>query len=217
MKFQVSPELRQKGFQAGFLLFNGVNVRGTNPELEGVIQKLIEETSSAFQGQKLSEFPPVEKVRRLFSRCGIDPTKHRPSPEALARRVLRGDPFPRINTVVDIGNFIQLKYFTPLGLHDFQTLKPPIILRIGKAEDSYLAIGNRPMNACDRIVAVDTEGIFGSPIADSERARITSSTTQVLVIFYVPSDFVLSGPMQEMIQKISRFSSGEVMEEGVIQ
>jgi len=215
--FEVSKELQEKGFQAGFLTFHGIQVQSQSLELDEVIRKLVEETKEAFREEKLSEFPPVEKVRRLFSRCGIDPTKHRPSPEALARRVLRGDPFPKINTVVDIGNYIQLKYLTPLGLYDWEAVKPPITLRIGKANESYVAIGNRLMNAYDRIIAVDSEGIFGSPIADSERAKITLSTSQVLVIFYVPSDFVLSGPMQEMIQKISRFTGGEVIEEIVIQ
>src|SRR5690606_22888408 len=42
--------------------------------------------------------PPAESqaVRAMYRRVGIDPTKTRPSSEALLRRVRRGDRLPRI-------------------------------------------------------------------------------------------------------------------------
>src|SRR5205085_1957866 len=43
-------------------------------------------------------------VRSMYKRVGLDPTKTRPSSEALLRRVRRGDELPRINSLVDIIN-----------------------------------------------------------------------------------------------------------------
>ena len=43
-------------------------------------------------------------VRMMYKRVGIDPTKTRPSSEALLRRVRRGDELPRINSLVDAIN-----------------------------------------------------------------------------------------------------------------
>ena len=40
-------------------------------------------------------------VRTMYKRVGIDPTKTRPSSEALLRRVRKGDDLPRINSLVD--------------------------------------------------------------------------------------------------------------------
>ncbi len=44
-------------------------------------------------------------TRAMYKRCGIDPTRTRPSSEALLRRVRRGDPLPRVNSLVDIVNW----------------------------------------------------------------------------------------------------------------
>ena len=51
--------------------------------------------------------PPVETtaVRTMYKRVGIDPTKTRPSSEALLRRVRKGDTLPRINSMVDVCNW----------------------------------------------------------------------------------------------------------------
>ncbi|HEV8396016.1 MAG TPA: phenylalanine--tRNA ligase beta subunit-related protein, partial [Vicinamibacterales bacterium] len=54
--------------------------------------------------------PPAEvaAVRTMYKRVGLDPTKTRPSSEALLRRVRKGDPLPRINTLVDVCNWCSL-------------------------------------------------------------------------------------------------------------
>src|SRR5687768_7361433 len=55
-------------------------------------------------------------ARRLYKAFGIDPTKHRPSSEQLMLRVLKGDPFPRVNPLVDAVNVCQLRFGLPYGL-----------------------------------------------------------------------------------------------------
>ena len=53
----------------------------------------------------------------MYRRVGIDPTKTRPSSEALLRRVTRGDGIPRINSLVDICNWCSLGFQLPYGLY----------------------------------------------------------------------------------------------------
>ena len=57
--------------------------------------------------QGLRERPPAEvaSVRTMYKRIGLDPTKTRPSSEALLRRVRKGDALPRINSLVDVCNW----------------------------------------------------------------------------------------------------------------
>ena len=64
--------------------------------------------------------PPAESaaVRTMYKRVGIDPTKTRPSNEALLRRVRKGDTIPRINSLVDIVNWCSLEFQLPYGLYD---------------------------------------------------------------------------------------------------
>jgi DNA/RNA-binding domain of Phe-tRNA-synthetase-like protein len=56
------------------------------------------------------------------------------------------------------------------------------------------------MNTEGRIVTADSQGVFGSPAADAERAKITPGTKDLLVIFYVPVGFDLEAPMKAMVE-----------------
>ena len=58
-------------------------------------------------------------VRTMYKKVGIDPTKTRPSNEALLRRVRKGDTIPRINSAVDVVNWCSLEFQLPYGLYDF--------------------------------------------------------------------------------------------------
>ena len=64
-------------------------------------------------------------------RVGIDPTKTRPSNEALLRRVLKGEALYRVNTLVDALNLASLRHQLPFGLYDAARLRPPVLLRRG--------------------------------------------------------------------------------------
>ena len=50
------------------------------------------------------------QVRAMYRRFGVDPTKTRPSSEALLRRIRKGEPLPRINNAVDICNWCSLEF-----------------------------------------------------------------------------------------------------------
>ena len=63
----------------------------------------------------------VRPSARCTAVIGIDPTKTRPSSEALLRRVRKGDHLPRINTLVDICNWCSLEFQLPYGLYDLPT------------------------------------------------------------------------------------------------
>src|SRR5688572_13856449 len=78
--------------------------------------------------------PPadVAAVRTMYKRTGLDPTKTRPSSEALLRRVRKGDPLPRINSLVDVCNWCSLEFQLPYGLYDFAHIVGDIELRLGR-------------------------------------------------------------------------------------
>ena len=101
--------------------------------------------------------PPEESqaVRAMYRRIGLDPTKTRPSSEALLRRVRKGDRLPRINTLVDICNWCSLEFQLPYGLYDVSALQPPVTLRIGTEGESYPGIRKDAVNVADRLTLAD--------------------------------------------------------------
>ena len=83
--------------------------------------------------------PPEDShaVRAMYRQIGLDPTRTRPSSEALLRRVRKGDSLPRVSTLVDICNWCSLEFQLPYGLYDTASLAGPIALRLG-----YDTVGN---------------------------------------------------------------------------
>ncbi len=134
--------------------------------------------------------PPVERlaVRRMYRRIGLDPTRTRPSSEALARRIRRGDALPRINTLVDVCNWCSLELQLPFGLYDLDRIEGEVELRLGRPGEEYAGIRKDVVHVEGRLVAADNRGPFGNPTSDSARTMVTTGTTRALVVVFAPRD-----------------------------
>ena len=134
--------------------------------------------------------PPAESaaVRTMYKRVGIDPTKTRPSNEALLRRVRKGDTIPRINSLVDIVNWCSLEFQLPYGLYDLAKISGPVTMRLGAAGESYAGIRKDDVNVSGRITVADAMGAFGNPTSDSARTMVTTATNEALVVVYAPAE-----------------------------
>lgn len=127
--------------------------------------------------------------RRLYKSFRIDPTKHRPSSEALWRRLRdRGD-FPAVNPLVDLTNLLSLEFQVCFGLYDLERVHGPIRIALGEAGDQYQGIRKEVLNFAGKIVLRDDLGAFGNPSADSERASVGRDSRDVMqVLFFHPDD-----------------------------
>jgi DNA/RNA-binding domain of Phe-tRNA-synthetase-like protein len=85
-------------------VIRGVKVEQTNAQVEALRRTVTEEVRGKYRLELLKDNPTIRAYRDLFWSLGVDPTKTRPSGEALLRRVLHGREIPRISTVVDSYN-----------------------------------------------------------------------------------------------------------------
>lgn len=134
--------------------------------------------------------PPVEttSVRTMYKRVGIDPTKTRPSSEALLRRVRKGDTLPRINSMVDVCNWCSFEFQLPYGLYDAAHIDGDVTLRIGREGESYPGIRKDDVHVEGRITLADSAGPFGNPTSDSARTMVTTATTRAMLVVFAPRD-----------------------------
>jgi len=134
--------------------------------------------------------PPeeVSAVRTMYKRVGLDPTKTRPSSEALLRRIRKGDTLPRINSMVDVCNWCSLEFQLPYGLYDAAHIDGDVELRIGRPGESYPGIRKDDVNVGGRIALADRWGPFGNPTSDSARTMVTTQTTKALLVVFAPRD-----------------------------
>jgi DNA/RNA-binding domain of Phe-tRNA-synthetase-like protein len=130
----------------------------------------------------------VTAVRAMYKRFGIDPTKTRPSSEALLRRVRKGEPLPRVNAAVDVCNWCSAETQFPYGLYDRDRIEGDIVLRVGRAGESYGGIRKDVVHLEGRPALVDAVGPFGNPTSDSARTRVQAGATHLLFVIFAPRE-----------------------------
>ena len=126
-------------------------------------------------------------VRSMYKRVGIDPTKTRPSSEALLRRVRRGDELPRVNSLVDVINWCSLETQLPYGVYDLDKIQGDVTLRLGREGEEYAGIRKDAVHVSGRLTLSDDAGPFGNPTSDSAQTMVTTDTTRALVVIFCPA------------------------------
>jgi DNA/RNA-binding domain of Phe-tRNA-synthetase-like protein len=168
----------------GVLWLNDASVAEREAELDPVLAA----AEAAVRASGPGDFRvQADEVRAMYKRVGLDPTKTRPSSEALLRRVMKGDALPRINSMVDVCNWCSLEFQLPYGLYDLAHVEGDTIdLRLGRDRESYPGIRKDEVHVAGRICLADARGPFGNPTADSARTMVTTATTRALVVVFAP-------------------------------
>lgn len=170
----------------GVLELTGVTVSNSSAELQNLCTTAYHDVQQQFAGRNLADEPMVQAVRQLFRQAGIDPTRYRPSSEALLRRVIKAQPLPWINAIVDINNLCSVTSFLPIGAYDLAHITGDIKIRLGQPGEAYVGLAKQ-YDIAGKIVAVDNTGPFGAPIGDSDRTKITVATRTVLILIFAPN------------------------------
>lgn len=139
------------------------------------------ERLTSLSGGTVGDIAQISATRTAYKMLGKDPSRYRPSAEALMRRLTQGKGLYRINNVVDTNNLISLKTGFSIGAYDLTMLEPPVIFRKGGTDEGYKAIGRGRLNVENLPVFADNDGAFGSPTSDSERSLITKDTDDLLM------------------------------------
>jgi DNA/RNA-binding domain of Phe-tRNA-synthetase-like protein len=190
----------------GVLVVEGVTVRERDPALDEPLAAA--ETLIRTGGVPETD---LSATRAMYRRFGIDPTKVRPSSEALLRRIRKGEPLPRINTLVDVCNWCSAEFQLSYGLYDFDRIDGAIELRRGRAEEEYPGIRKEVVHAAGRPVLTDRLGPFGNPTSDSARTMVTASTARGLVVVYAPLELAtrkLPPVLDVTAARITTFAGG---------
>ncbi|MCP4216718.1 MAG: hypothetical protein GY765_18855 [bacterium] len=168
---------------AGVNVFSNVSLEGEDKLRDYILGGL-----PSILENHLREMPPgYSYSRRLYRLFSTDPTKHRPSSEALWRRIKKGLDFPFVNPFVDLTNFLSLKYQVPYGLYDLEKISGTIEVGQGGENDSYQGIRKDNVGLAGKLLLKDVNGPFGNPSSDSLRTSTSQATRNILqVIFFHP-------------------------------
>ena len=175
--------------RVGLVGAHPVLVGPSGPELLEEMDGLSGRLAAAHAGMPPASIPGLAPARDLYRAFGIDPTRTRPSSEALLRRAARGEPLPRILNAVDLCNLIALSTLLPIGLYDAGQIQGAVSLRRGRAEESYQGIRKDAVRLEGRPVLCDALGPFGNPTSDSLRTSVTAATRALWMVFFAPARY----------------------------
>jgi DNA/RNA-binding domain of Phe-tRNA-synthetase-like protein len=204
--FTVTPELAAI-VKPGVIWWTGATVVSHEHRLDSLL-------AEAEARVRIAPPPESAAVRTMYKKVGIDPTKTRPSNEALLRRVRKGDAIPRINSAVDIVNWCSLEFQLPYGLYDLSKVSGPVTMRLGADGESYPGIRKDDVNVSGRITVADGAGAFGNPTSDSARTMVTPSATELLVIVYAPAaipTIQLARVVATTAERIAKIAGGRAL------
>lgn len=212
LSFEVDDSLR------GIMTFGWLEADGVShttllaaflAERDTISANLLERYGS----RSVLDIPGVAEARSMFHRLGVDPTKTRPSSEALLRRVLQAKPLPEIDPVVDVCNLASLEHQYPLGLYDRAFVKGGVFARVGREGEGYDGIRKARVNLSARPLLADDGGPFGAPTSDSARTQVTERTNALLLVVFGPAERSgeqLSGMLARTAELLVRYCGATI-------
>jgi DNA/RNA-binding domain of Phe-tRNA-synthetase-like protein len=168
-----------------FKKVEGLTIKKTSDALEEFKSRIIKETKETYSLETLKDAPHFRKYRDFFWKIDIDPTKIRPSSEALIRRILQGKQIPQINTAVDAYNFASIKSGVPLAAFDFKRLRGELSMGFATRGEEFWGIGMKEPKILTgkEIVIKDEEKLVAIyPYRDADESKVTHETAEILLM-----------------------------------
>jgi DNA/RNA-binding domain of Phe-tRNA-synthetase-like protein len=134
----------------------------------------------------LSELPSIAAWRRAFREFGVDPTGYRSAAEALLRRLTKQGSIPSINTLVDIGNLVSIRYALPVAVFDQASASGGTTVHFASGDESFtdLGSGERESPQVGEVIFIDEAGLVSARRWCWRQSAESASgpvTTEVLV------------------------------------
>ena len=179
-----------------------------NAELWWEIDAFTRELKAGETAESIKQQPAIAATREAYKRCGKDPSRYRPSAEALRRRLMRGLELYQIDTLVDLINLVSLRTGYSIGGFDADKIQ-------GGAEEPFEGIGRGTLNIEGLPVYRDRAGGIGTPTSDNERTKMGLETRRILAIVngYNGRDGLAeaAGMIQELLRKYADSDGGTIL------
>jgi DNA/RNA-binding domain of Phe-tRNA-synthetase-like protein len=134
----------------------------------------------------LSELPTLAAWRAAFRKFGVDPTQYRSASESLLRRLTKKGDIPSINTLVDIGNLVSIRYALPVAMVDLRGIEGGLSVRFANGDEVFTPLEAPEPEHPDKgeVVFVDQRNIAAARRwcwRQSKESAAREDTTDVLV------------------------------------
>jgi len=221
MQLLVEPEIVGlfPDLRIGILIAEGINNRESDAALEQLKIQSAEQFRKRFTTDSLLENPCIRAWREAYGRFGVKPKDHRPTAEALLRRVLNGHPIPAISKLVDSYLVVETQFQLPIGGYDLDRVAGNIRLRISDGGEDFVPLGSvevQEQTSVGEIVYADDVQILTRRwnYRDCDSCKIRPESTRIALFSEAPISTVstehLALSLDALKELIGRFCGGSI-------
>ena len=186
MKFLISKEIAEKypDFTIGIVIAKNIHNRDSNEEIMQLLQEQELNIRTEFQLENLAQSSLIQSWRKAYKLFGEK--DDRASHEALIKRVLKGGSIQHINKLVDLYNYLSLKYKTPVGGEDLDKIEGNIYLKFADGSESFVLLGSDAETHPDKgeVIYADEKEVLCRKWnwRESEKTKLTEETVNAFLV-----------------------------------
>ena len=188
MKFMISKEITEKhpDLNIGVVVAKNIDNSGESKEINGLVIEKEKEIISNFNKETLSQEPKIKIWRDTYASFGAKPKKHKCSVENLYRLILEGNQLKHINKIVDLYNYISIKYMVPVGGDDIDKVNGNIMLKFSDGNETFkeLNTGEEKKPQPGEVVYADDKEVLCRRWnwRQCEKTKMTLSTKNICLV-----------------------------------
>ncbi len=208
------PDLR-----IGIVTGRGIDNIGASDEIEAIKRAAAAAVQQHLSTETLSQHPYILAWRETYRRFGTKPKDHRPTAEALLRRILRDEGMPTISKAVDLYLAVEAEFYLPIGGYDLEKVEGDITLRLSPGDEPFTPIGAlkpEEMTYSGEVVYADSRKILTRRwnYRDCDAAKITQESHDIALfceatVPEIPTDHLVKCTNQ-LADYLQRFCGGSI-------
>lgn len=189
MDFKIEPAIFEQhpDLILGVAVAHGVDNKGSSGEVITLLREAEKRVLESIGDQPISQLSHIAPWREAYRKFGSKPKEYHSSIENLVRRIAKGEEVRHINKLVDIYNFISLKYMVPVGGEDMVKIEGDVLLTVAaENEKPIVLLGEkeaRPPHSGE-VIYKDNNGAICRRWnwKEAERTKLTEETKDAFMV-----------------------------------
>ncbi len=165
----------------------------------------------------LSEIESLSAWRRAFKTFGVDPTKYRSASESLLRRLTKKGYIPSINTLVDIGNLVSIRYGLPVAVFNTRHIQGTVSVHPAQGTEHYRELVNEEIlhPEIGEVVFSDESDMVTARRwcwrqSDESAARLDTTNAIITVEAHHANGYeVVSNAINDLLELLKLYAGGQ--------
>lgn len=219
-RFITHPELFEdfKNLRIAIIVITDADNTGSTNELIPQMHALSEKIRHDYTSQTVTDAPAIAVWRQAYRTFGSKPSEFPCSIESLYKRILKGQTLNSVNPLVNIYNYISLKYMLPAGGEDLDHMKGDLQLTYATADEQPVVVLGKDSSEAPYAGEVIYKDGIGTICRrwnwrEVKRTVLTSNTKNAILVLEAldsVSDETLVNAQQELVELIKKYCKANV-------